>query len=98
MFSPATGITANSQKLTKVGKVAQLELYISHSAQWTVGNQYNVGTIASAYRPVMNCAGVIGTFGVAAALADGSTYARPLANVELAANNSSYVRFTYLLS
>lgn len=96
--SPASGITLRSATLSTVGKLAQLELWITHSSAWTVGTQYSIGTLAITHRPASNIAGFVGTMGIGLLVAgNGNLYARPLTNAEVAAGNSTYVRFTYLL-
>jgi hypothetical protein len=96
--SLASGITLRSAKLSTVGKLAQLELWITHSSAWTVGTQYSIGTL-TAHRPASNTSGFVGTMGIGLLIAgNGNLYARPLANAEVAAGSSTYVRFTYLLA
>lgn len=98
IFTAGSGITISSQKISIFGKVAQLELLIKHSSAWSVGTQYNVGTIASKYRPTQDCGGTMGTIGAAIVLSDGKVYCRPFINSELAANSQNYLRFTYILA
>ena len=98
MFTAESGITTSSQDFESYGKVAMLELYISHSSAWTAGNQYQIGSIGSSYRPAVNAGGSLGTSGVAILLANGNVYVRPIASDALSANSSTYVRFTYLLA
>lgn len=98
IFTAASGISTVSQKFYRHGKVAQLVLQIKHTSAWTVGTAYNVGTVNSGYRPVDMAAGTVGTHGIANLNADGSVYVRTLASVEIAANSSSYVKFTYILA
>ena len=98
IFTAGSGITISSQEISIFGKVAQLELLIKHSSAWSVGTQYNVGTIASAYRPSQNSGGTMGSSGSALVLSDGKVYCRPFVNSALAANSQNYLRFTYILA
>jgi len=98
LFTPASGITVESQSFTSYGKIAFLDIYVKHASAWNVGSQYNIGTVADGYRPAQNSFGVLGSFGVTVILPSGDAYVRPLASVgENAANASAYARFVYIL-
>lgn len=98
ILSPASGVSVESESITIYGKVAFLEVNIKHTAAWSVGTQYNIGTLANDYMPVNNALGTFGTIGVATAITNGSVYVRPLyTSSEISANGTGYARFSYIL-
>lgn len=98
ILSPASGVTVESERIDIYGKVAFLEVYIKHTAAWSVGTQYNIGTLANDYLPANNALGTFGTIGVATAITNGSCYVRPLFSAsEISANGTGYARFSYIL-
>lgn len=97
IFTPGSGVTIQAVSFTRFGKLAQLELQISHEMEWQLGVQHNIGTVAAGYRPAVNAGGTMSTNGVAVLVNNGLVYVRPTVNAELAAGSKALVRFTYLL-
>lgn len=100
IFTAGSGISITSQKLVRFGKTVQLDLELKHTAAWSAGTQYNIGTLATGYRPAVNAGGTFHNSGTAAILTGGAVYVRPaVANLgELAANATFAVRATYILA
>lgn len=96
IFSPASGVSVESETLYVFGKVAHLELVLKHASAWSNGVQLNIGTVNQGYRPKVNIGAVMNTSGLCLLLSTGAVYVRPMSN-NYSAGDTENLRFTYLL-
>ena len=75
-----TGYSIQLLKVQQYGKVLALNFGVRYTSQMTAGSTYTVGTLKSAYRPIINSGGASPTFRELITT-DGKVYLRPATNV-----------------